>query len=168
MKAGMPPADGAALAEQRRPRARWSTRRVVDLLAFRTYADLRAEVERTYLGFLWWVLEPLLFMAVFYYVFGVMRGAGGVPYVAMLLVGLVVWQWVKSGISHSADSINNSLFLMRQVHLPAPLVPLMVISTDSVRPSTRSRLSLWRNTAAKSRSAVRGLETGGRMAIAPR
>lgn len=108
-------------------------RRVIDLLAFRTYADLRSEVERTYLGFLWWVLEPLMFMAVFYYVFGVLRGNGGIAYVAMLLVGLVLWQWIKSGISHSADSINNALFLMRQVSLPAALVPLMVICTDTVK-----------------------------------
>jgi lipopolysaccharide transport system permease protein len=122
-----------AAAELRRRRARWSARRVWDLVVFRTYADLRAEVDRTYLGFLWWILEPLMFMAVFYYVFGVLRGTGGVEYVAMLLVGLVMWQWIKSGISHSSDSINNSLFLMRQVHLPAALVPLLVISTDTVK-----------------------------------
>lgn len=122
-----------ATTEVQLSRSRWSARRVYDLLVFRTYADLRAEVERTYLGFMWWILEPLLFMAVFYYVFGVLRGTGGVAYVAMLLVGLVMWQWIKSGISHSADSINNSLFLMRQVHLPAALVPLLVISTDTVK-----------------------------------
>lgn len=116
-----------------RSRPRWSARRVYDLIVFRTYADLRAEVERTYLGFLWWIFEPLMFMAVFYYVFGVLRGTGGVEYVAMLLVGLVFWQWIKSGISHSSDSITHSLFLMRQVRLPAALVPLMVISTDTVK-----------------------------------
>jgi len=70
---------------------RWTLCRALDLLLFRTYADLKVEVERIYFGFLWWVLESLMFMAVFYYVFGVLCGVGGVFYVVMLLVGLVVW-----------------------------------------------------------------------------
>ena len=127
------PQPQSAGGRRRPPARRWTLRRALDLLLFRTYADLKAEVERTYLGFLWWVLEPLMFMAVFYYVFGVLRGVGGVSYVAMLLVGLVVWQWVKSGISHASDAIGNSLFLMRQVYIPAALVPLMVIATDTVK-----------------------------------
>jgi lipopolysaccharide transport system permease protein len=133
MSRGAVAGESAPNARPPRSRARWSARRVFDLLVFRTYADLRAEVERTYLGFVWWVLEPLMFMAVFYVVFGVMRGVGGVEYIAMLLAGLVMWQWIKSGISHSTDSINNSLFLMRQVHVPAVLVPLMTIATDTVK-----------------------------------
>lgn len=133
MTAESPAAQSVPVAGAHRHRKRWSLRRVYDLVVFRTYADLRAEVERTYLGFIWWVLEPLMFMLVFYFVFGTMRGNSGSAYVAMLLVGLVFWQWIKSGISHATDSINNSLFLMRQVYVPAALVPLMVIVTDSVK-----------------------------------
>ncbi len=42
---------------------------------------------------------------------------------------------------------------------------MIVTSTERVRPSKRSRLSPWRNTAAKSRNAARGLEVGGKMAM---
>lgn len=78
-------------------------------------------------------MEPALFMVVFYYVFGVLRDAGGLEYVAFLLCGLIVWQWLRSTIEHAAESIRNSLFLMRQVHLPAVLPPLMVVSTDTTK-----------------------------------
>jgi lipopolysaccharide transport system permease protein len=87
-----------------------------------------------------------MFVAVFYYVFGVLRGAGGSDYVATLLVGLVLWQWIRSGIAHSSDSITHSLFLMRQIRIPAALVPLFVISTDTVKFAfvlTILLISLW-------------------------
>ena len=31
------------------------------LLRFKVYAELKAESNRTYAGYLWWVFEPLLF-----------------------------------------------------------------------------------------------------------
>lgn len=39
--------------------------RYSELIIYKTYADLKAETERTYLGFLWWIFEPLLYMSVF-------------------------------------------------------------------------------------------------------
>jgi lipopolysaccharide transport system permease protein len=32
---------------------------------------LKADAARYYLGYIWWVMEPLLFVAVFYFVFAV-------------------------------------------------------------------------------------------------
>ena len=39
----------------------------LSLIAYKTYAELRSEAARTYAGFLWWVIEPILNMAVYYY-----------------------------------------------------------------------------------------------------
>ncbi|GIX34503.1 MAG: transport permease protein [Lysobacteraceae bacterium] len=107
--------------------------RYLDLIVFRAYSDLRAETERTYLGFLWWILEPLLFMGVFYVVFGVLRGQPQTGFVSFLLVGLVIWQWFKSSLSHAGDSIRNHLYLMRQVRIQPWVIPLFVIAADVVK-----------------------------------
>jgi len=37
-----------------------------ELTLFKAYAGLRAEASRTHLSVLWWILEPILFMSVFY------------------------------------------------------------------------------------------------------
>ena len=50
----------------------------LELVWYKGLADLQAEAARAYVGFLWWVLEPLLYMMAFYVAFGPgMRGGGG-------------------------------------------------------------------------------------------
>ncbi|MDM8547028.1 ABC transporter permease [Candidatus Venteria ishoeyi] len=107
--------------------------RYFELVLYKTYADLKAESERTYLGFLWWVFEPILFMGVFYVIFGLLMKRGTEDFVPFLLIGLTTWQWLKSCISHGALSITNGRHLMQRVHLPKVIFPIVVILTDSVK-----------------------------------
>ena len=45
-------------------RHRWF--RYLDIILFRTLANLKAEAQKTYVGYIWWFLEPLINTAVFY------------------------------------------------------------------------------------------------------
>ena len=65
-------------------------RNYLELLLFSTYAELRAERSRSYLGLVWWVLEPAMMMAVFYIVFAVVLKTNAPDYVPFLLVGLTI------------------------------------------------------------------------------
>ena len=46
-------------------------RTYLDLIWYKVYAELSAEAARTWLGILWWVIEPVLYMSVFYLIFGI-------------------------------------------------------------------------------------------------
>jgi lipopolysaccharide transport system permease protein len=108
-------------------------RRFVDIVFFKAYADLRAERERTYLGFLWWVFEPVLYALVVWIVFQkvLMRGAEG--FALFVLSGMVVWQWIKSCISHGSSSVLEAHGLIQQVRLPPVIFPLATILSDTVK-----------------------------------
>ena len=80
-------------------------RRFMDIVLFKAYADLRAERERTYLGFVWWIFEPLTYMFVLWLAFDVILSRGGEGFVLFVLVGLVPWQWFKSTVTHGANSV---------------------------------------------------------------
>jgi lipopolysaccharide transport system permease protein len=108
-------------------------RRYLDIVLFNAYAELRAERERTYLGFLWWIFEPLLFMVVLWLAFDVILGRGGDGFVTFLLVGLVVWQWMKSCVTHGANSILGAHYLIQQVKLPPVVFPFVTIVSDTVK-----------------------------------
>jgi len=54
-------------------------------------------------------------------------------YVAFLLVGLTLWQWFKSCISHGGYSIWQQLPLIRQVKLPLQVFPSVQILADTVK-----------------------------------
>jgi lipopolysaccharide transport system permease protein len=105
----------------------------IELIFYKTYADLRAETERTYLGFMWWVFEPIMFMGVFYIFFGFLLDQRTENYVPFLLIGLTSWQWFKSCLSHGAETILGGHSLMQQVHLPKVIFPIILILTDTVK-----------------------------------
>ena len=72
----------------------------ISIIFEKAKADLIAEVRRGYLGILWWFIEPLLYLSVFYVVFVFVFDRGGEDGVAFLLTGLVVWKWFSSGVMH--------------------------------------------------------------------
>jgi hypothetical protein len=83
-----------------------------------------AEVARTYAGFLWWVLDPILFMVIFYLVFCVLLERGGEHFVQFLLIGLVAWCWFHSTLTHGCNALPAGSGLIRRVYLPKVLLVL--------------------------------------------
>jgi lipopolysaccharide transport system permease protein len=105
----------------------------IELILFSTYAELRAERSRSYLGLIWWVLEPAMNMAVFYLVFGVLLRVQGQDYVPFLLVGLTLWQWFKSCVMHAGYGIWTQLALIRQVRVSPHIFPIVQILADTAK-----------------------------------
>ena len=108
-------------------------RRYLDLIIYKTFADLRSEAAKTYIGFLWWVLDPIIFMTIFYIVFGLLMQRGTENYVPFLLTGLVAWRWFQATIIHGANAILAGRGLMRQVYIPKILFPLINMMTDLLK-----------------------------------
>lgn len=106
---------------------------LVELILFNTYAELRAEAARSYLGLIWWVLEPAMMMGAFWLVFDVILKTGGPDYVPFLLVGMALWQWMKSCITHGGYAIWGNLGMVRQVPLPPLVFPLVAMLSDTVK-----------------------------------
>ena len=102
----------------------------VELILYRTYADLKAEAARGYLGMLWWIIEPLLYLGMFSFFFVYIRQQAGGRIVAFLLVGLVVWKWFASTLPACAKSIEGGVNLMRQVYLPKYVFPWAAALTN--------------------------------------
>lgn len=88
------------------------------IVLFRTYAELRAEASRSFFGVLWWVVEPIIYMLAFYFVFSAVRGIEGIDYIAFLLVGLVSWKWFASGLSQVSNAVQSNYGLINQIYLP--------------------------------------------------
>lgn len=107
--------------------------RYAELVWYRAWAELRSEASRAYLGTLWWVLEPVLQMGVFYVVFGLGLRHGEEGFVAFLLCGLVPWKWLDGSVRAASNSISFSVGLMQQVYLPKLVLPLIVMLQNSIK-----------------------------------
>jgi lipopolysaccharide transport system permease protein len=105
----------------------------IELILYKVAADLRAETKRTYLGFLWWVFEPIMFMMVFYVVFGIINGRNTDGFVPFLLIGLTTWIWMQTSSSRCGTAISMYKDIMHRVHLPKIIYPIISILIDSVK-----------------------------------
>lgn len=108
-------------------------RQYTEFLLYRLHAELRAEALRGYLGFLWWIVEPLALMLAFYVVFGIVMQTGKENYVAFLLSGLVFWKWFDSSVRGGSMAIMAYGNLIQQVYLPKHLFPLLVVLVNTVK-----------------------------------
>lgn len=107
--------------------------RFIELILFKAYAELKAEAARNYVSFLWWMIEPVIYMGAFYVVFGIVFQRGGENFVAFLLCGLVAWKWFSSTVNQGASSILSNTGLIRQVYLEKIIFPGAVLITNTVR-----------------------------------
>lgn len=104
-----------------------------DLVLQKTWSGLKAEASRGYLGVLWWVLEPIMYMAVFYVVFVHLFKRGDESYISFLLVGLTVWKLFNATVNTGANSLIANLGLMNQVYVPKIVFPLTVAAINTFK-----------------------------------
>ncbi|WP_101676150.1 ABC transporter permease [Alloalcanivorax mobilis] len=109
------------------PPRRRDWRSFVDLVWTKARLNLKSEANRNHLRYMWWVIDPLLYMLVFYIVFGMLMQRGGEGYVAYLLTGLVPFQWFAKTIQHTSNSIIQGKGLMHQVRISPLFFPLVGI-----------------------------------------
>lgn len=103
-----------------------------DLLLYLVKSGLKAEHRNSYLGYFWWLLDPLLNVAVYYFLVVIILQRGGPDFAVFLVIGLVVWRWISSSINSSANSVLRYSSIINQVYLPKFLFPLSFTITQLV------------------------------------
>lgn len=95
-----------------------------DLLLYLVKTGLKAEHRNSYLGYFWWLLDPLLNVLVYYFLMVIILGIGDEYFPVFLVIGLVVWRWISSAVNSSAKSILRYSSIINQVSLPKSIFPL--------------------------------------------
>lgn len=103
------------------------------LVLYKAYTELKSESGKYYAGFLWWILEPIIFMATFYAIFGVLFKRGGENFVPSLLCGLTVWKWFASSLNQGSSSITRNQSLLQVIHIKKIFFPAASIISNTIR-----------------------------------
>lgn len=104
-----------------------------DLLKYRTSAELKSEGTRSYAGYLWWILEPLLALAVYYVAFEYLVHRTTDNFLLFLFSGIVVYRFFSVTLARSATSILEGHGLMQLVYLHKSIFPLSVVMVNLVK-----------------------------------
>ena len=97
-----------------------------ELLFFLLWRDVRVRYKQTSLGALWAILQPLLMMAIFSFIFGrlVKVPSDGIPYPLFALTALVPWTLFSQSLAASSESLVASESLITKVYFPRILIPV--------------------------------------------
>ena len=106
--------------------------RARELLRDLVWKDLRARYRYAMMGFLWAVIEPLMFMALLAFVFSFMLAdrasltQSTQPFPVLLLCGLIFWQYFSTALNSAAHSVVDHKNLVKKVYFPREVIPLAV------------------------------------------
>jgi len=103
-----------------------------DLILYLVKSGLKAEHRNSYLGYFWWLLDPLLNIAVYYFLVVIILDRGGEDYALFLVIGLIVWRLISSSINTSANSVLRYSSIINQVYLPKFIFPLSFTITQLI------------------------------------
>jgi len=106
---------------------------LVEVFFAKLVFNLKSEASKTYLSYLWWLLEPALMVAVFYLVFAIFLARGTEEFVIFLVCGKIPFLWFAKSINNASRSITAGRGLINQVSIPMPFFPMLVVFQDAVK-----------------------------------
>lgn len=116
-------------------RSTWQRR---ELLTALTRRELSARYRGSALGFVWSLVNPLLLLAVYSLVFGLILGprlgdgSSKAPYALFLITGLFPWIWTTTSLLEGAASLSANSGLIRKAVFPCELLPLVSVTANLI------------------------------------
>jgi len=98
-----------------------------DLLRELIVSELRSSTAQTRLEWLWWLLDPLLMMGVYWLIVVELLGRGQsnyTPYWLFIFFGLITWKHFTGSVNRAARVLSAKQNLIRAVPFPTMVLPL--------------------------------------------
>lgn len=100
-----------------------------ELLGGMIRTQLKIKYKNSVLGFLWSMVNPALYLAVFYVVFQLILKNNIDRFAVFLLSGLLVWNLFSVGLAGAVGSVTGQAGLVKKVSFPRALLPLAAVGT---------------------------------------
>jgi len=95
------------------------------LIAYLVRADLRKTGADTLLGNVWWIVDPLLQMLVYYLLVGVILGRNRYPdFPLFIFAAILPWKWFDATVKNGLNTVVSSERLIKQIYFPKLVLPL--------------------------------------------
>jgi ABC-2 type transport system permease protein len=103
-----------------------------ELLVAMIRKELKIKYKNSVLGFAWSLLNPLLYLVVFYIAFEKILHAGIPSFPIWLLSGLLVWNLFSTGLGGATSSVVGNSALVKKVSFPREILPLAAVGSTLV------------------------------------
>lgn len=105
-----------------------------DLLYNLVVRDLKVRYKHSVLGFFWSLLNPLLLMVVFTFVFEKLLPTNNQRpmFEVFFLVALLPWNWCSTAVMGTLGSIVGNGHLIKKVYFPREMLPVSVVLSNMI------------------------------------
>jgi lipopolysaccharide transport system permease protein len=108
------------------------TRQQLDLLKLLIKKEITLRYRRTYLGFLWSLLNPLLTALVLFIAFNIFMRFEIENFALFLLAALFPWTWFAASVTMSTNTLTGNVSLIKKVIFPKQFLLLATIIAQLV------------------------------------
>ena len=108
----------------------WSRRQLIRYLVS---ADLKKKGRDTLFGNVWWILDPLLQMAVYVVLVSIIFKRSEDDYALFIFAAILPWKWFSSAIGDAILSVSGQDKLIKQVQFPKLVLPVAAILAGIVQ-----------------------------------
>ena len=92
-------------------------------------ADFKKRFVGSYFGIVWMFIQPIVTVAIYYFVFGVGFRSGdpieGVPYVLWLVPGIVPWFFFSEALNTGTNCLQEYSYLVKKVVFQVEILPII-------------------------------------------
>lgn len=101
-----------------------------EMLFFFTWRDIKVKYKQTALGFLWAIIQPLMYMIIF-------SAAGkafkipseDIPHPLFTYSALTLWMIFATGVTSAGNSMLNNANIIRKIYFPRLIIPISSVFT---------------------------------------
>ena len=93
------------------------------LIRYLVGADMKRTHADTVIGQLWWILDPLMQIAVFYVVFTFIFQRSTPDFLLFLFAAILPWKWFSTTLNDAMNSVVSRQSLIRQLPFPKLVLP---------------------------------------------
>lgn len=95
--------------------------------------SLKAEVANSYLNWIWWVIEPLASMLVYYLIFSNLLGRNQEYYVVFIYTGTLIWSYFDRCMLFAVSAIRLNRDIVTKTYIPKPMLILSNMLFNSLK-----------------------------------
>lgn len=105
-----------------------------ELLFYFTWRDIMVRYKQTILGAAWAILQPLMQMVIFSFIFGRLAGfdSEGIPIQVFQYAALVPWAFFATGLNKATSSLVTNSAMLKKIYFPRLILPISAVVSGIV------------------------------------
>lgn len=96
-------------------------------------AMLKSEVSDSYLSWIWWVLDPILYMFVYSFVAKIVFRSGIENFPVFVFIGLTTWSFFNKNVLQAVPLLKRTKDIVKRIYVPKQILILQRLMVNGIK-----------------------------------